>query len=194
MLSIRSSREDALTEVEASILLSGCINTLDNLVVRLPLFAGLRIGEVAHLKPSWLDWEKGVIIIPSRQKCGCYECKKFRDGIWTPKTRAGQRALVITPALKPYLSQLPVVGINRSRRALEQRFDRIRRRSGLSKVCYPHACRATFATRLAAHGISAVSLCYLMGWESLDTAEHYVQSSMKLAHQEFSALIKVTEG
>ncbi|MBN2570440.1 MAG: site-specific integrase [Deltaproteobacteria bacterium] len=194
MPSIRSSKEDALTEVEVSILLSGCIDTLDNLVVRLPLFAGLRIGEVAHLKPSWLDWEKGVIIIPSRQQCGCFECRTSRNSIWSPKTRAGKRSLIITPELELYLTQLPADGINRTRRALQQRFERIRHRSGLSKVCYPHACRATFATRLAEQGISAVSLCYLMGWESLDTAEHYVQSSMKLAHQEFNALTQVDEG
>ena len=81
-----------------------------------------------------------------------------------------------------------VDGINRSRQSLEQRFERIRQRSSLQKVCYPHALRATFATGLSEGGISAPSLCYLLGWESLQTAENYIQSSMKRAHAEFEGL------
>jgi len=47
---LRSAKEDALNEVEATMLLDACIDLLDNLTVRLPLYAGLRIGEVQHLK------------------------------------------------------------------------------------------------------------------------------------------------
>jgi len=161
-----------------------CHDLLDHLIIRLPLYAGLRVGEVQHLKASWLNWDKGQIIIPSRQECSCYECRKWREGVWSPKSKAGQRSLLITPELEPYLRQLDG-GINRSRQALEQRFERIRSRSGLAKVCYPHALRASFATRLAEEGISAPSLVYFMGWENLDPAESYIQSSMKRAHSEF---------
>ena len=184
---IHSSKQDALNEVEATMLLNACRDLLDNLTIRLPLYTGMRIGEVQHLKTSWLDWEKRIIIIPARQKCSCYECKKWRNKIWTPKTQAGQRSLLITPELEPYLKQL-VDGINRSRQSLEQRFERIRQRSSLQKVCYPHALRATFATGLSEGGISAPSLCYLLGWESLQTAENYIQSSMKRALAEFEGL------
>lgn len=187
---LRSAKEDVLTKPEAIQLLQACSDLLDNLVVRLPLYAGLRIGEVQHFKKSWLDWDKGIFVIPARQQCSCYECRKWRNGIWTPKTKAGQRSLLIVPELEPYLQQLGD-GINRSRRALEQRFQRIMKRSRLYKLCYPHACRASFATKLAEQGISAPSLCYLMGWESLQTAEAYVQSSMKRAHFEFKEVVGV---
>jgi len=187
---LRSAKEDALTGPQAGMLLDACRDLLDNLVVRLPLYAGMRIGEVQHLKQSWLDWEKGIITLPARQQCGCYECRKWRGEVWTPKTTAGQRSLVIVPELEPYLRQLGG-GINRNRQALEQRFQRIRDRSGFLKVAYPHCLRASFATRLAEQGISAPSLCYLMGWESLQTAEAYVQSSMKRAHSEFKELAGV---
>ena len=187
---LRSAKEDALNEVEARMLLDVCIDLLDNLTVRLPLYTGTRIGEVQHLKQSWLDWDKGIITMPARQDCQSYECRKCRNEVWTPKTEAGQRSLDIVPELEPYLRQLGD-GINRSRQALEQRFERIRQRSGLHKVCYPHALRASFATRLAEQGISAPSLCYLLGWESLQTAEAYVQSSMKRAHSEFKELVGV---
>jgi len=187
---LRSAREDALNSIEANMLLNACHDLLDNLTIRLPLYTGMRIGEIQHFKQSWLDWEKGIIIIPARQQCSCYECRKWRNEVWTPKTRAGQRSLVITGELEPYLKQLGD-GINRSRQALEQRFERIRQRSGLHKVCYPHALRASFATGLSESGISAPSLCYLLGWESLQTAESYIQSNMRRAHDEFKELARV---
>ena len=187
---LRSAKEDALNHVEADILLAACQDLLDNLTIGLPLYTGMRIGEIQHLKQSWLDWDKGIITMPARQECQCYECRKWRNEVWSPKTEAGQRSLVIVPELEQYLRQLGD-GINRSRQALEQRFERIRRRSGLHKVCYPHALRASFATNLSEAGISAPSLCYLLGWESLQTAESYIQSSRRRAHDEFRALVDI---
>jgi len=96
---LRSAKEDALNEVEAGMLLNACRDLLDNLTARLPLFAGMRIGEVQHLKKSWLDWDKGIITIPARQQCSCYECRKWRTNIWTPKIKGGQRSLLIVPEL-----------------------------------------------------------------------------------------------
>ncbi len=160
---IRSAKQDALSGIEPVMLLNACHDLLDNLTARLPLYTGMIIGEVQHLKQSWLDCEKGIIQIPARQQCSCYECRKWRKEIWTPKTAAGQRSLLIVLELEPYLRQLGD-GVNRSRQALEQRFERIRQRSELRKVCYPHALRATFATRLAERGISAPSLTYLMAF------------------------------
>ena len=43
---LRSAKEDALNDVEAIMLLNACVDLLVNLVVKLPLFASLRIGEV----------------------------------------------------------------------------------------------------------------------------------------------------
>ncbi|MFH1031633.1 MAG: tyrosine-type recombinase/integrase [Chloroflexota bacterium] len=186
---IWSSKQDALNETESRMLLNGCVDLLDNLVVRLPLYAGMRIGEVAHLKASWLDFKKMLITIPARQLCNCPECsRRKQQGIWTPKSDAGQRALPITRELEPYLRQLGNDGIARSKRSLEFRFQKIRERSGLKKRCYPHALRATYLTGLSEMGISAPSLTYLAGWSSLRPSESYIQSSMKRAHKELSEL------
>ena len=73
---LRSSKEDALNPIEADQLLNACLDTLDNVVVRLPLFAGLRIGEVQHALKPWIDWDKGIIQLPAHQLCRCYECRK----------------------------------------------------------------------------------------------------------------------
>ena len=78
-----SAKRDARNEVEASIMLAACAKTLDNLLVRLPLYAGMRIGEVQHLRNTWIDREKGIVQIPARQLCACYECRKWRNGVWS---------------------------------------------------------------------------------------------------------------
>jgi len=124
---LRSSKDDALNSEEARQLLSTCRDELDHLVVRLPLFAGLRIGEVQHTLKTWVNWDKGYIEIPSRQHCSCYECKKFRQGAWGPKTKAGVRALLITDNTKQALASFfgRNEGVFRSRQALEQRVERI---------------------------------------------------------------------
>lgn len=49
---LRSAKEDVLTEVESQLLLTVCRDLLDNLVVRLPLYAGLRTGEVRLTRRS----------------------------------------------------------------------------------------------------------------------------------------------
>jgi len=183
---LRSAREDALNSAEAKQLLRACRDTLDHLVVRLPLYCGLRIGEVQHLRRTWVNHEKGLIELPARQLCHCYECRKWREGVWTPKTRAGRRSLLLTSDTEPWLREFFAAkeAIGRSRQALEQRFERIRKRSGLMKPAYPHCLRASFATRLAEEGLSAPSLSYLLGWQGLGPAESYIQSSAKRAHAE----------
>lgn len=186
---LRSAREDALNPTEAEELLTGCKGLLDHLVVRLPLFTGMRISEVVHLKRTWIV--DSTIRIPRRQACSCWECRESRNtpkgSFWHPKTRKGKRDLLIPPELEPYLtdwfSKYP--SIDRTRQALWQRFIRIKKRTLLAdKHCYPHALRATFATNLAAKGISPPALTYLMGWISYDPAESYIQSTKAMAHDE----------
>jgi hypothetical protein len=100
---IRSAKQDAFNTSEAALLLSSCRDLLDHLIIRLPLFAGLRIDEVQHLRHTWLLWDKETIELPSKQVCECYECRTWRKGIWTPKTGAGIRSLLIVPEIEPYL-------------------------------------------------------------------------------------------
>jgi len=42
--------------------------------------------------------------------------------------------------------------------------------------------------------MSAPSLGYIMGWDGLEAAEHYVQSSMKRAHAEQQEIADSVEG
>ena len=182
----RSAKEDVVNDVEVGILLRHCRDLLDQIVIRIPLYTGMRIGEVQHMRNTWVNFDKGYIQIPSRQACGCFECRRFRGRIWEPKSKAGIRNLLIVPEVGDILRQAfqtkPYIA--KSRQLLEIRFAKIKGRAGITEKRYPHCLRATFATRMAEQGMSAPSLTYIMGWESLEPAEAYVQSSMKRAHLE----------
>jgi len=185
---LRSAKADALTDVEANMLLNGCRDWYDFAVVLLPWKMGVRIGEVQHLRASWIDWDKHIMQLPSRQLCSCYECRKWRNGIWTPKSEAGVRGLMIVEELEGLLREMGE-GVNRSRQCLESRFMRIRQRSGLLKPAYPHCLRASFAIKMAEGNMSAPALAYVMGWAGLRPAEFYIQSSMRRAHEEQRAIL-----
>lgn len=193
---LRSSREDVLNDEECKVLLAACRDPLDHLVIRLALYCGMRVGEIQHMTRTWIIWERDIIEVASRQRCDCYECRKWRKRVWSPKSTAGIRNLLIVDEVRSTLADFFSVNavVGRSRQALEQRCERIRRRSGLLVPVYCHCLRATFSTRLAEEGMSAPSLSYVMGWSGLDSAEHYIQSSMKRAHYEQQQIIGKTLG
>ncbi|MFB6074114.1 MAG: CheF family chemotaxis protein [Haloarculaceae archaeon] len=64
---------------------------------------GLHPTEVTHLHEGWLDWERGVIVVPAKDPCACTDCwdraRAMRDydepvldvlyeRCWTPTARA----------------------------------------------------------------------------------------------------------
>jgi integrase len=77
-----SPKEDAVNQTEANMLLDACLCPLDHLVVGLALYSGLRISEIQHLKSTWLNWEKGIIEIPARQWCNCFECRRKHGSVY----------------------------------------------------------------------------------------------------------------
>ena len=187
--SIRA-KEDALSDDEITYLTSVCQNIKDLYSVYVPLYAGLRVGEVAHLKYSWIDIRDSTINIPPTQDCWCWDCRHYRKGVWSPKTSAGVRSVLIHPILLPILKRyINSVSTNVSRQAIEIRVSRIVKRTNIPHRVYPHALRATCATLWSNQGMSAPTLQYLMGWELLDSAEHYVQSTKKRALKEAMEIV-----
>ncbi len=191
---VRSSREDIINPYEERLLLANCNDLMDNIAVRFPLYLGLRLGEIQHCKLGWFEQREKLLSLPTRQICDCakgspcYECRKYRGGIWSPKTAAGIRVLLVPPTVEPYLLQIGN-GLNCSRQCLEVRFRKIKRRAGLGyKSLYLHAISGTYATRLAESDISSISMMSLMGWDTLQSSEAYVKSSMHHAHAELARI------
>ncbi|GAF96444.1 unnamed protein product, partial [marine sediment metagenome] len=75
-----------------------------------------------------------------------------------------------------------------SRVSIWQHVKKLAKQAHIFRSIYPHCLRATASTMLAYQKISAPSLKYIMGWQSLLAAEDYVKSDMKLAHSEISQI------
>lgn len=85
MPTVRSARQDVLSDEEIQQLTRVCRGIKDELVVVVPLYAGLRVGELAHLSIGWLNWQESTIDIPQRQVCFCWDCRHYRHSTWEPK-------------------------------------------------------------------------------------------------------------
>jgi len=158
----------------------------DSFIFRILVFAGLRVSELKHLRCSWVNLEEGTITIPTRQYCDCAECKRKRDSLWRPKTKKGARTILIHPMLLPvmkeFLDSHEEIGLSTT--AIWGRVKRMAKRAHITRSVYPHCLRATAAIMLAYQKISAPALKYVMGWETLEAADAYVKSDMRLAHAE----------
>lgn len=84
-----AAKQNALSDSEIQELTHSCSNIKEAMVVMVPLYAGLRVGELAHMNRSWLNSDEGTIDIPAHQFCQCRECRQLRGGVWSPKSAAG---------------------------------------------------------------------------------------------------------
>jgi integrase len=183
----RRARDDYLTKDELQQLFKSCQDIEEKLLVCAAGQLGLRIGEIAHLSKSWLDFQDDRIQIPSAMTCNCFECATSEKE-WKPKTLAGSRSIpfkffpTTREVLKGYFGAYDSVG--KSRRALQLKLKRIAKRTSLTKKIYPHALRSTAAMMFANAGLSAQALCEVMGWEDLRTAQSYIARSGRTAAKE----------
>jgi hypothetical protein len=62
--------------------------------------------------------------------------------------------------------------------------ERVAERSGIEVKVYPHALRATAATRLAYKIKNPQVLCDIFGWGELKIAQYYIRRAGGLAEEE----------
>lgn len=208
--SVRHTKEDALTDLEFELLLDAAYNLepMQDLEARFILLVGgrlgLRRGEIAHMRESWVDWRKRRIEIPASQPCDygrdggpCGHCKMmarqtadhnedvtYEDALaerWSAKTDMAARSV-------------PYGFSGRTEIVLERFFDEFDRwmytaqsiNRRLEWVCdrvndighvSPHALRATAATFHAGRGLDVLAIQSMFGWAQASTAKCYVASS-----------------
>ena len=189
------SKDLVLKEIELEELLKACEKPKQKLVAYTLAYTGMRASEYVHLRPSWIDWQNMIIKIPSEVKCTEHpECRKERyktkkDGTrylskkantWKPKTKNSVRAIPIDfePRLRGALREYEdILKEPRDRVAVYRMIKRLASKTSIKTPVTPHVLRATFASICSAKGMSAGNLQALMGWERLDTAQHYVKAS-----------------
>ena len=155
-----------------------CTTLEERFLLKAPLFLGLRVGELVHMRSDWVIPPKEVRV-PAQQWCDCLGClkQKKNPGRWSPKTKSGARIIPLTaPVRTEVLEYLDSHrnGLQMSRFVATRKIKRVLKRAHLEES-FAHALRATCATKLASAGLNAAQLCYLMGWANLKTAEKYVR-------------------
>ena len=176
-----ASEQYVLTEAERNALIRVCEDTRSRVIVKVPLFLGLRASEAVHLDVRWIN-SAGDLRIPWSMPCSCGECSK-KGVAWKPKTKAGVRVIgipkVVGGDLGRFLGDSPG-GLGISRFVFHHRLKKLMQQAGIvipglgGNSGYPHILRATCATMLAEGGMNAVQLCYTMGWANLQIGAHYV--------------------
>jgi len=213
---VRHSKEDALNEREFELLVEGSYRLDDDyfeLESRLVIFLagrlGMRGGEIAHLKEEWIDWHRGMIVIPRHESCTdgrdggiCGHCRNAAEQMvehnpglsideaermmWSPKTEASAREIPLEASprakivLERYFERFDA--FQASRGVVNRRVTRAAEAADAevdADSTYPHALRSTCASHFAGSGIDIVSLKSLMGWASYQTAENYLAESGK---------------
>lgn len=172
-----------LTEEEQTALRLAATDEVDKVIVGQTVFCGLRAGEVVHMRLEWITSDHSISI-PPEQPCQCKDC----GGKWSPKTESSVRVVPIPSwlytTIEGYYGHNPQ-GLSFTRQHVWRRVKAVVRKTGIRHRVFPHSLRSTYATTLAANGMEAAGLCYLLGWSDLETAQHYVQlaRSKKMAAQ-----------
>lgn len=205
-----TSAENALSRAEYEQLLGG-VRQLDPLydlvmefVVTVSGRLGLRVGELMHIRPEWVNYEKEWIHVPAHEKCQrgrgggiCGMCRRLA------KQTAERNDISQTEAEKLYWKsktprserKVPYSFSDRCERVIRDYFDEFDKMQGsqstitrrlkeaveLSELerdnVTPHELRATAATYYAGTGIDVWTLQAMMGWAYAATAEHYILNS-----------------
>lgn len=207
----RHCREDALSEREFELLFEAAqrIEDYRGLETRFVIVAagrlGLRAGEIAHCRESWVDWRESMVSIPAHQPCSkgrdggicgtcrqhVTQCAEYNDldmadlkaDWWRPKTQAAVRGVPfdwnprVVLTIERFFDRFDAW--NRSQNAVNRRLKTAAERAdGLDKAnIYPHALRATAASYQASHGLGPTALTSMMGWADISTAQIYIARS-----------------
>lgn len=201
---VRHSRQDALNDEEFEHLVEAT-DQLDEPFQSECLFIliaggrlGMRAGEIAHARESWVDWDRMQIEIPRHEPCSCGYCrdqaqqaveycpeKSLDDEMgerWKPKTANSARAIpfdfdhFVEAVMKTFFDEHDA--FPHARVSINRRVDRVAEAAGVDPYSvYPHALRATAATFHAYKGVSAPALQSLLGWNQLSTAQKYIRLS-----------------
>jgi len=178
------AKENALTQAEVVAFEQAIKTDKQAYIYILCGIFGMRIGEVVHCKLDWFDLTEGreSIKIPRQMKCDCTECKnRPNKGVWSPKTRAGARTIPARICLSYFYSAheyLKNGGSVGTQRACRYMIHVIAKRAKIPHTVFPHALRATAATKIAAmQDMNSVRITNIMGWESIKIADEYIRAS-----------------
>ncbi len=145
-------------QVEYLIEQAGCVR--DKAIISLFADSGLRLSELANIKPENIDWRNRLIKVM---------CKGNKEGLapFGERTAKLMQEWLSTHQGNDRLWDLKAWGIIEMLKVL-------RMNTGLP--CNPHTFRRTFASLLAKRGIDSLHIMRLGRWESIAMVERYTRS------------------
>ena len=150
----------SLTSDQVDILIDTTSCVRDKAIISLFVDSGLRLSELANIKPENIDWHNGFIKVV---------CKGNKEGL----APFGERTKGL---LKEWLSQYQANGRlwNVNAWGIIEVLKQLRAKTGLP--CNPHTFRRTFASLLAKKGVDSLHIMRLGRWESMAMVERYTRS------------------
>jgi len=150
----------SLTRDEVLKLLEAVHSDRDKAIIALFTESGLRLSELANIKPQDIDWDSHTIKVIC--KGGTEHLAPFGD--LTEK--------YLKSWLAQYQSNGNVWGINKW--GIISMLRRLEEATGIA--CNPHVFRRTFACLLRKAGVDTMTIKDLGRWESLEMVERYTRS------------------
>jgi len=150
----------SLTSEQVDYLIEQAMCVRDKAIISLFAHSGLRLSELANIKPQNIDWDNRLIKAV---------CKGNKEGL----APFGERTELL---LKDWMSRYQVNGRlwDLDAWGISEMLKQLRVRTGLP--CNAHTFRRTFACVLAKKGIDSLHIMRLGRWESLAMVERYTRS------------------
>ena len=155
--------DSVLTKKEWIDMIQASKDSRDQIIMALGVL-GLRASEIGACRREWVDLSAKTIHLP------------------TGATKRGKGRIVPFGNFRMVNNIIEAFfilenSVNLSRIAIFQRVKRMASRAGVLHSVTPHGLRATGACWMAQAGFNSSSLRELFGWQSLETAEHYISKS-----------------
>ncbi len=187
--------DHVLNKIQVEELKNKCESSKEKLALYGLLYTGMRVSEFLHIQRDWIDFKNETITVPLEMKCSCHDCtrelksKKGRitkdKGQWKPKTTSGSRTIRILPELIPLFNEYfknheSIMELFKNRIEIWRTVKRVHRKTTIKNI-FPHSIRSTYASLIAEFVDNPLDLKDMMGWRSLDMAQHYIKMSKERA-------------
>jgi site-specific recombinase XerD len=150
----------SLTQEQVMTLLNNTNTTRDKAIIALLTESGLRISELAGIKPEHINWNNRTIRVMG----------KGRKESYAPFGEMSEGYL--RDWLSQYQPNGNIWGINKW--GINIMLRRLAAKTGLP--CNPHTFRRTFACLLRKAGVDSLTIKDLGRWESLEMVQRYTRS------------------
>ena len=150
----------SLTKEQVLTIIDKAGNLRNQALIALAVESGLRVIELANIKPGDIDWENKVIKVLGKGE---------KDG-YAPFGKLSNRYLKAW--LCQHESNSNVWGIDKD--GIQTMLRRLQEKTGIP--CNPHVFRRTFACLLRKAGVDTMTIKDLGRWESVDMVQRYTRS------------------